>query len=164
LRKLISQADANVGFRFGKQAEHKSLASAGFLDGDALVVDVRLRIGQVSRPSAARATDEYNGLKNQGATCYLNSLLQALYHTGALRSAVYEISTPPDAEPTKSIPLALQMLFLKLQLNSNKPVSTKSLTKSFGWDSWDVFTQHDVQEMSRVLMDNLETKVRHGYL
>lgn len=149
-----------MGFRFGKAAEHKALASAGFLDGDALLVEVRLRVGQVSRPSAARQTDEYNGLKNQGATCYLNSLLQALYHTGAFRAAVYEIATPPDALPTSNIPLALQRLFLKLQLYRNKPVSTKELTKSFGWDTWDTFTQHDVQEMSRVLMDNLEGKTK----
>eukprot|EP00961_Rhodomonas_salina_P023847 320527-Rhodomonas_salina.1 len=30
---------------------------------------------------------------------------------------------------------------------------------SFGWDAFDAFTQHDVQELDRVLCDNLE--VRH---
>ena len=31
------------------------------------------------------------GIKNQGATCYLNSLMQALYHTAFLRDAVFQI-------------------------------------------------------------------------
>ena len=31
------------------------------------------------------------GIKNQGATCYLNSLMQALYHTAFLREAVFQI-------------------------------------------------------------------------
>ena len=43
---------------------------------------------------------------------------------------------------------------------SDKAVGTKKLTKSFGWDTMDVFMQHDVQEMSRVLLDNLEMKMK----
>ena len=39
-------------------------------------------------------------------------------------------------------------------------MGTKKLTKSFGWDTMDVFMQHDVQEMSRVLLDNLEMKMK----
>jgi hypothetical protein len=36
------------------------------------------------------------------------------------------------------------------------------LTKplSFGWDALDAFTQHDVQELDRVLCDNLEEKMK----
>ena len=36
-------------------------------------------------------------------------------------------------------------------LCSDKPVGTKKLTKSFGWDTMDIFMQHDVQELSRVV-------------
>ncbi|POM70087.1 Ubiquitin-specific protease, partial [Phytophthora palmivora] len=38
------------------------------------------------------------GLKNQGATCYLNSLLQTLFHLRAFRQVVYE--TPTAQEDT----------------------------------------------------------------
>merc|ERR1719322_1554925 len=38
----------------------------------------------------------YVGLKNQGATCYLNSMLQVLYFTNALRKAVYKMPTEAD--------------------------------------------------------------------
>ena len=43
------------------------------------------------------------------------------------------------------MPLALQRVFHELQ-HSDKPVGTKKLTKSFGWESLDSFMQHDVQE------------------
>lgn len=94
----------------------------------------------------------FTGLKNQGATCYLNSLLQSLYFTTAFRHSVLQI--PTDNE-SGSVPHALQRVFTKLH-NSEQPVGTLQLTKSFGWDTGDEFTQHDVQELNRVLMDNLE--------
>ncbi|OZJ04728.1 hypothetical protein BZG36_01825 [Bifiguratus adelaidae] len=99
------------------------------------------------------------GLKNQGATCYMNSLLQSLYFTNYFRKAVYEIPTEQD-EPTKSIALALQRLFYNLQFN-DLSVGTTELTRSFGWDSLDAFMQHDVQEFNRVLQDNLEVKMKN---
>ncbi|TEB20588.1 Peptidase C19 ubiquitin carboxyl-terminal hydrolase, partial [Perkinsus sp. BL_2016] len=34
------------------------------------------------------------------------------------------------------------------------------MTKSFGWDTTESFMQHDVQEFSRVLMDDLENKMK----
>ena len=60
---------------------------------------------------------------------------------------------------SKSVPLALQRVFHELQ-HSDKPVGTKKLTKSFGWESLDSFMQHDVQELCRVLLDNLESKMK----
>ncbi|CAO0793297.1 unnamed protein product [Mucor circinelloides] len=106
----------------------------------------------------SRKTTGYVGIKNQGATCYMNSLLQSLYCTNKFRKAVYEIPTEKD-EPTKSVALALQRCFYNLQYSSD-PIGTLELTKSFGWDSLDAFMQHDVQEFNRVLQDNLEEKMK----
>lgn len=64
-----------------------------------------------------------------------------------------------DEKPHSSIPLALQRVFFNLQY-SKKAVDTKELTKSFGWDTIDSFLQHDVQELARVLCDNLENKMK----
>ncbi|VDM97127.1 unnamed protein product [Thelazia callipaeda] len=97
------------------------------------------------------------GLKNQGATCYMNSILQTFFFTNRLRKAVYQMPTEND-DPETSVALAMQRVFYELQ-NSDKPVGTKKLTKSFGWDSVESFHQHDVQELCRVLLDNLENKM-----
>ncbi|KAL7064088.1 hypothetical protein AAHC03_05089 [Spirometra sp. Aus1] len=98
------------------------------------------------------------GLRNQGATCYMNSLLQAFFFTNELRRAVFLMPTESDDAST-SIPLALQRVFYELQF-SNRAVGTKKLTRSFGWESLDSFMQHDAQELCRVLLDNMESKMK----
>ena len=45
-------------------------------------------------PNQERARVGYVGLKNLGATCYLNSLLQQLYMIPAFRNAVLALPTP----------------------------------------------------------------------
>ncbi|XP_050346295.1 ubiquitin carboxyl-terminal hydrolase 7-like isoform X1 [Nymphalis io] len=100
----------------------------------------------------------YIGLKNQGATCYMNSLLQTLFFTNVLRKAVYKIPTVGD-DSSRSVAFALQRVFYDLQF-SDKTVATKKLTKSFGWETLDSFMQHDVQEFLRVLLDKLENKMK----
>lgn len=106
----------------------------------------------------SKAATGFVGLNNQGATCYLNSLLQSYFTTKVFRSLVYQIPTENDVNG-KSVPLALQRVFYQLS-NSTEPVGTLELTKSFGWNSSDAFTQHDVQELNRILMDKLETAMK----
>ncbi|KAH8702140.1 putative ubiquitin C-terminal hydrolase [Talaromyces proteolyticus] len=98
------------------------------------------------------------GLRNQGATCYLNSLLQSLYFTNAFRKAVYKIPTDEEATRANSA-WTLQRLFYNLQTNENA-VSTTELTASFGWESRQIFEQQDVQELCRKLMERLEQKMK----
>mmetsp|Transcript_31511 Transcript_31511/g.77222 ORF Transcript_31511/g.77222 Transcript_31511/m.77222 type:complete len:1170 (-) Transcript_31511:337-3846(-) len=165
----------------------------GFLPNDTLSVLVTLRVikdeeqrefKQCALPDHwlhdSKSETGFVGLQNQGATCYMNSLLQALYHVPFLRKAVYEMPTEDeikskdgveqsnvhpavvirgDKQEEESVALALQRVFFKLQ-HSSQSVETKQLTRSFGWDSYDAFTQHDVQELDRVLCDNLEEKMK----
>ncbi|KAI5301090.1 hypothetical protein KEM56_001970 [Ascosphaera pollenicola] len=98
------------------------------------------------------------GLKNQGATCYLNSLLQSLYFTNKFRKAVYDIPTEQDASKNNSA-YTLQRLFYQLQ-TCETSVATTELTGSFGWESRQIFEQQDVQELSRKLMERLEEKMK----
>ena len=52
---------------------------------------------------------------------------------------------PTESDDTqRSVALALQRVFYELQF-SDRPVGTKKLTKSFGWETLDSFMQHDVQ-------------------
>jgi hypothetical protein len=86
------------------------------------------------------------GLINRGATCYMNALLQTLYHTGALRMAVYKMPTTDDPDG-QSVPVALQRVFHQLQ-TSSRAVDTEPLTIAFGWDQYDSYVQHDVSCVS----------------
>ncbi|KAG0239645.1 hypothetical protein BGX31_002574 [Mortierella sp. GBA43] len=106
----------------------------------------------------SKSVTGFVGLKNQGATCYMNSLLQSLFFTNYFRKAVFEIPTAED-EPSKSVSLALQRVFYQLATN-DVSVGTTELTRSFGWNSLESFMQHDVQEFNRVLQDNLEGKMK----
>ncbi|KAJ8756255.1 hypothetical protein K2173_025067 [Erythroxylum novogranatense] len=135
--------------------------SRGYLVNDACVVEADVAVRRVIDYWSHDSKKEtgYVGLKNQGATCYMNSLLQTLYHIPYFRKAVYHMPTTENDMPSGSIPLALQSLFYKLQY-SDTSVATKELTKSFGWDTYDSFMQHDVQELNRVLCEKLEDKMK----
>ncbi|XP_030078578.1 ubiquitin carboxyl-terminal hydrolase 47 isoform X3 [Drosophila hydei] len=102
----------------------------------------------------------YVGLVNQAMTCYLNSLLQALYMTPEFRNALYRWEFDNDNE-AKNIPYQLQKLFLNLQTSSKSSVETTDLTRSFGWDSTEAWQQHDIQELCRVMFDALEHKFKN---
>ncbi|KAL0709113.1 hypothetical protein Bca4012_016091 [Brassica carinata] len=133
----------------------------GYLANDTVYVEAEVIVRKVLDYWSYDSKKEtgFVGLKNQGATCYMNSLLQTLYHIPYFRKAVYHMPTTENDAPTASIPLALQSLFYKLQYNDTS-VATKELTKSFGWDTYDSFMQHDVQELNRVLCEKLEDKMK----
>jgi ubiquitin C-terminal hydrolase len=99
----------------------------------------------------------YSGLLNEGATCYMNSFLQALYHLPIFRRMVYGMDPTSDRADADNVPLNLQSLFARMQ-GERRPCSTRGLTRSFGWRENEHFIQHDVQEFSRVLLENLSGK------
>ncbi|CAN4119124.1 unnamed protein product [Withania somnifera] len=133
----------------------------GYIVDDTCVIEAEVAVRKIVDYWSYDSKKEtgFVGLKNQGATCYMNSLLQTLYHIPYFRKAVYHMPTTENDMPSASIPLALQSLFYKLQYSDNS-VATKELTKSFGWDTYDSFLQHDVQELNRVLCEKLEEKMK----
>lgn len=101
----------------------------------------------------------YVGLVNQAMTCYLNSLLQALFMTPEFRNALYNWEWDGN-DASKNIPYQLQRLFVNLQTSMKMSVETTDLTRSFGWDSTEAWQQHDIQELCRVMFDTLEQKFK----
>uniref|UniRef100_A0A452UC05 Ubiquitin carboxyl-terminal hydrolase 40 n=1 Tax=Ursus maritimus TaxID=29073 RepID=A0A452UC05_URSMA len=95
-------------------------------------------------PPAPREFTNLSGIRNQGGTCYLNSLLQTLHFTPEFREALFSLGPEelgsfedkdkPDAK-VRIIPLQLQRLFAQLLLLDQDAASTEDLTDSFGWTS-----------------------------
>jgi ubiquitin C-terminal hydrolase len=109
-------------------------------------------------PSPRGRRKTYAGLANQGATCYMNSVLQSLFHLTKFRDVVYQMPTQDVEDKVNSIPLNLQALFYNMQ-EKRGICSTCDLTASFGWDEGEAFVQHDVQEFLRVLLSKIEEKM-----
>ncbi|KAM9691310.1 ubiquitin carboxyl-terminal hydrolase 40 isoform 5-T8 [Dama dama] len=119
-------------------------------------------------PPAPREFTNLSGIRNQGGTCYLNSLLQTLHFTPEFREALFSLGPEelgsledkdkPDAK-VRIIPLQLQRLFAQLLLLDQEAASTADLTDSFGWTSDEEMSQHDVQELNRILFSALETSL-----
>ncbi|KAK2943422.1 putative Ubiquitin carboxyl-terminal hydrolase 15 [Blattamonas nauphoetae] len=157
---------------------------AGFLHDGCLKVRVTIEPVKIL---SQREKNGMVGLRNQGATCYLNSLIQTLFHTTLFRWSVYhmplEEATESDGDYDSSsssssygtgygwrynqrqkkvaklqLAEALQRLFYNLQTSSSS-VSTRELTRSFGWSDADSFEQHDASEMNRVMLDKLMEKL-----
>uniref|UniRef100_A0A672HVD7 Ubiquitin carboxyl-terminal hydrolase n=1 Tax=Salarias fasciatus TaxID=181472 RepID=A0A672HVD7_SALFA len=119
----------------------------------------------VDEPPPPRGKSNLCGIKNQGGTCYLNSLLQTLLFTPEFREALFSLGQEelgrledkdkPEAK-VRVIPLELQRLFARLLLVDQQSASTADLTDSFGWNSSEGTNQHDVQELNRILFSALE--------
>ena len=100
---------------------------------------------------------QYNGIKNEGATCYMNSMLQTLYSIYPFKKAVFQI--PTDKDDYSSIVLSLQRLFYDL-ITNHSPVSARNLINSFGWTREQIQIQHDVQEFNQLLIEEMEKKMK----
>ena len=98
----------------------------------------------------------FTGLLNQGATCYLNSLVQTLFMCKDFRQEILEWEIPENMQTDVNVPHQLQLLFANMRFGYKAEVVTKGLTRAFGWTSSDHFQQHDVQELNRVLFEALQ--------
>ncbi|KAL1271728.1 hypothetical protein QQF64_030744 [Cirrhinus molitorella] len=105
-----------------------------------------------SHGSPNRNEHQYNGLINQGATCYLNAVLQCLFMTPKFRETVmsYEIAHGDCGET--NLLLQLKKLFEQL---SERAATTEGITKSLGIRN--VFEQQDAVEYYRKILKTVET-------
>lgn len=101
----------------------------------------------------------FAGLKNQGATCYLNSFYQVLYMMPEMRKLFIEldvgnlISEDPIALAVIS---ALKQLFMNMRYLDSQNQVTEMMNKAFGWKDSESQDQHDIQEAMRVVFDFVE--------
>ncbi|XP_050540822.1 ubiquitin carboxyl-terminal hydrolase 47-like [Daktulosphaira vitifoliae] len=113
-------------------------------------------------PTISRVSQVGRGLKNQGATCYLNAYIQVLFHTPEFRNVILNMAhdrcTGDDI--SYNVGQQLRNLFLRLLERKTSAVETNELTNSFGWTQKYLKIQQDAQEFSRYLLGVLSKQLQ----
>eukprot|EP00767_Chilomastix_cuspidata_P002131 gnl/Chilomastix_cuspidata/2257.p1 GENE.gnl/Chilomastix_cuspidata/2257~~gnl/Chilomastix_cuspidata/2257.p1 ORF type:complete len:1446 (+),score=326.42 gnl/Chilomastix_cuspidata/2257:69-4406(+) len=162
LKYTFESSTAGCGFRdfipvFSSEELERGFSACGILENDMVTVSVKVR-DKSSRSITGQYGDKfefgYVGLFNQGATCYLNALLQTLFHITSFRQLIIEL---PLAHTT-GVLHELGVLFRALH-TAPHAVSTECLTKSFGWTDSDTDEQHDIGELHNLLFERIESEL-----
>lgn len=106
--------------------------------------------------SMKRSPDIITGLFNEGATCYLNSVLQCLLQCSHFSKPIILLQENDIFRSQSSIVHNLQHLFARMLDTNQHSVRTEELLRSFGWSKDEIYQQHDAHELFSLLMCAVE--------
>lgn len=133
---------------------------SGHLVDDSLTLSVEIHFENNSiLGMMSKAETGFVGIKGHARTSLFSAFLLCLFHIKAFRKTVYQMQILESDDRRKSVPLALQHLFYKLQYQ-NTSVETEDLVKALHWDFDPWFVHYDVFRMQRVLFGRVAEQYR----
>ncbi|KAF9277639.1 hypothetical protein BGZ68_009155 [Mortierella alpina] len=115
-------------------------------------------VSNIPDPSCnKRQGDKPSGMKNLGATCYANSLLQVWFHDLAFRDAIYRCHFGKNTESSMNALYQLQLLFAHLDHGAKNVYNPLSLVSSLKLDTT---MQQDAQEFGNLFMACIDNQLQ----
>lgn len=110
-----------------------------------------LRLSGLENKKSARST----------SVCYMNSILQVLFHIDEFRKILYSLDFPIEISLEYLTVSALKDLFIMME--SEGTYTTYELTNSFGWNEQIRRYEHDANEFLVKFLEHLEEKFQILY-
>ena len=117
---------------------------------------------------------KYCGLLNKGNACYVNAVVQALFHSHTIRK--YILNLPQNLSCHRSVfssgrsysttnseeylLAAIQQLFFQLCYSNETFLDPEEVLKSLGYSDSKALTENDANETFKYILDKLETVIR----
>ena len=98
-----------------------------------------------SKLKLSSITSNFFAIINRGNLCYVNSVIQMLYHIAAFRSIIFSIPKTDSGSLVTRVPLAMQKTFTYFQ-TGKFPYDLESLTEAFGFSHSCIYEQDDADQ------------------
>jgi hypothetical protein len=136
-----------------------------------LCEQIKLHPGWLYTPSGDTRKGKYSGIRNLGCICYMNSMLQQLYHVPAFRYQLLEADdgAAPDMVEYRgrniddNVLHQLQRLFGHLELSEKvdyNPIEFCFSFKQMDGQPTNTSVQHDTEEFFNITFDRIENLIK----